>query len=121
MTSSTAPTEAPNSIERRRTERITLEAEVTLTATQTFSGLSGDVSPCGVFVDTYQPLDVGQLVHVEFDLLGGHVVADGVVTWMRTASEQAAPGVGIAFDAIGARDRTLLERFCAARAPLRAT
>ncbi len=83
-----------------------------------FSGLSGDVSEGGVFVQTYRDLPVGSDVEVHFELPDGELPAHGCVRWHRDKSESSPPGIGIAFEALGEEHRRVIQRFCARRAPL---
>jgi len=83
-----------------------------------FSGLSGDVSEGGVFVQTYRELPLGSEVEIDFDLPTGRIQTHGTVRWHRSPSESAPPGVGIAFQELADEARSLIHEFCEARAPL---
>src|SRR5690242_5184444 len=93
--------------EHRATPRASLEVELHLASdSHFFSGLSGDISEGGVFVSTYRELATGTLVDLEFSLPGSDRVmkAKGEVKWHRSASPDAPPGVGIAFEQLDDED-----------------
>lgn len=105
--------------ERRASSRVHIEVEVTLESeSHFFTGLSGDLSKGGIFLSTYQRLEVGRPVQMEFTLPGGKVVARGTVQWARAASEGASPGVGVAFESLSDADRAIIAAFCEQRPPL---
>ncbi len=109
----------PRIWEHRTHPRVAIAVEIDLASeSHFFSGLSGDVSEGGVFVQTYRDIKVGSEVAVEFGLPGGHVTAHGKVRWHRENSDSSPPGVGISFDDLSEEDRDLIHRFCQARAPL---
>ena len=109
----------PRVWEHRTHPRVAIAVDIDLASeSHFFSGLSGDVSEGGVFVQTYRDIAVGSEVEVEFVLPGGHVSAHGKVRWHRDKSDSSPPGVGIAFDDLSEEDRELIHRFCQARAPL---
>jgi uncharacterized protein (TIGR02266 family) len=99
--------------------RVVVEVAVGLeTESHFFAGLSGDVSEGGVFVQTYRDLPVGSAVEVQFDLPETRLRAHGRVRWHREKSDSSPPGVGIAFEELGAADRRAIQKFCEAREPL---
>ena len=105
--------------DHRHHTRVALEAEIDLASeSHFFSGLSGDLSEGGLFVETYRDVQVGSEVAVAFSLPNGAVKAQGTVRWRRLASDSSPPGVGIAFDDLSDEDKGLIHSFCAARAPL---
>jgi len=101
-------------------KRVFVEVEIGLTSdSHIYTGLSLDVSTGGVFVATYEPSGPGTAVSVHFVLPDGHVVnAEGVVRWTRAATEDAAPGMGVAFTYISSESLTHIADFCASRPPL---
>lgn len=112
-----AEADVPN--ERRSATRHRIEAEVTLESESTlFTGLVRDVSLGGVFIATYQPLPIGTAVVLDLVLLDARIEVRGRVRWRRELCEEAAPGMGIAFDDLGAEALSSLEAFCARREPL---
>ena len=88
-------------------------------ANTTATTLSLDVSTGGVFVATYEPSPPGTAVTLYFVLPDGYVVnAEGVVRWMRGATEDAPPGMGVAFANISRDALAHIAEFCANRPPL---
>jgi uncharacterized protein (TIGR02266 family) len=112
--------EAPtNMMERRASERVELEVEVSLTSeSQFFAGLAGDISTGGLFVQTYSLRPVGSRVLISFSLPTGEIKTPGIVRWVRRASEGTEPGLGIAFESLRSGERDSIETFCRARPPL---
>jgi uncharacterized protein (TIGR02266 family) len=105
--------------DHREHPRVELHVEIDLHSdAHFFSGLSGDVSEGGLFVQTYRPLVVGQEVDVTFELEGRHVHARATVRWHREKTADAEPGFGLEFDRLGGDDRAAVEAFCQKRAPL---
>jgi uncharacterized protein (TIGR02266 family) len=108
--------------DRRRhdTKRVFIEIEIGLTSeSHIYTGLSLDVSTGGVFVATYEPSPPGTAVSVYFVLPDGYVVnAEGVVRWTRAATEDASPGMGVAFVNISQDALAHISGFCASRPPL---
>jgi uncharacterized protein (TIGR02266 family) len=108
--------------ERRaeRDKRVCIEVEIGLTSeSHIYTGLSLDVSTGGVFVATYEPAPSGTAVSLYFVLPDGHVVnAEGVVRWTRDATEDAPPGMGVAFVSISDDSLGHIASFCASRPPL---
>jgi uncharacterized protein (TIGR02266 family) len=106
--------------QRNSGDRVTIEVDIgVLTESHFYAGLSQDLSRGGVFIATYQPLPPGTAVTLFFGLPGGHEVhADGVVRWTREASDDAPPGMGVAFHVLRPADVKAIEQFCAGRAPL---
>lgn len=106
---------------RARTDkRVCVEVEIGLTSeSHIYTGLSLDVSTGGVFVATYEPAPAGTQVSLYFVLPDGHVVnAEGVVRWTRAATDDAPPGMGVAFAHISAESLQHIAGFCASRPPL---
>ena len=99
--------------------RIALAVEIDLgTDSHFFSGLSGDVSEGGVFVQTYRDLPLGSEVDIEFELPTGRISTHGTVRWHRNPSDTAPPGLGIAFESLADEARSVIHEFCEHRAPL---
>jgi uncharacterized protein (TIGR02266 family) len=106
-------------VERRQHERFDIAVEITLTSEhQLFTALTGDISRGGVFVSTYRDVPLGSAVEMQFNLPTGTARARGIVRWMRAASGETRPGIGITFQDLQTEDRAVLEEFCKARAPL---
>jgi len=105
--------------EHRAHPRVAVSVAIGLeTESHFFSGLSGDISEGGVFVQTYRDLPVGSDVEVRFELPDGELTAHGRVRWHRSNSDSSPPGVGIAFEELDEEDREIIQRFCERRAPL---
>lgn len=104
----------------RGAPRVVVEVEIGLTSeSHIYTGLSLDISTGGVFVATYDPVPTGSAVALYFVLPDGHVVnAEGVVRWMRAASGEAPPGMGVAFVNISRESLAHIAEFCASRPPL---
>lgn len=113
-----------NDVDRRTTERVSLSADIGLhSATQFFTGLSGDVSRGGLFVATWAPLPLGTEVTVSFVLPGGHqVTTAGHVAWLKEPQGEGAgedaPGMGVRFATLSEADRRAVESFLARRPAL---
>jgi uncharacterized protein (TIGR02266 family) len=85
-----------------------------------YSGFSGGLADGGLFVATYEPLTLGQPVHVELSLPGGQfLAADGRVAWLRDPLHGAdlAPGAGIVFEQLDEGTLKAVTRFMAQREP----
>jgi uncharacterized protein (TIGR02266 family) len=104
----------------RGDKRTFIEVEIGLwTESHIYTGLSHDVSTGGVFVATYEAATPGTSVSLYFVLPDGFVVnADGVVRWTRAATEDAPPGMGVAFVNISDEALAHIGGFCARRPPL---
>lgn len=100
--------------------RVFFEVEIGLSSESNFyAGLTSDVSSGGVFVSTHQPAASGSKVTLFFVLPSGHSVeVSGVVRWTRTASEDSAPGMGVAFTNLKPSDLAAIVEYCGYRAPL---
>jgi len=100
--------------------RVHFEVDIALLSESNFyAGLSFDVSSGGVFVSTYRPAPPGSEVTLFFVLPSGHPVETlGVVRWIRPASADSPPGMGVAFTALKPEDLAAINAFCASRPPL---
>ncbi len=106
--------------ERRSGPRRKLEAEIGLNSqSQFYVGFSEDLSDGGLFVATYERIPLDSAVHVSFELPSGtRVSTAGRVVWVREASEEHAPGVGVAFDSLSEEEREAILEFVRERPPL---
>ncbi len=101
---------------KRKSERVMLEAQVTVTSeTNFFTGLTENISEGGIFITSLAPPDVGTNVDVAIGTGEGSppINLACVVTWIRT--EDGSPvGCGCRFlsvdDVTAARLRDLLQR-----------
>jgi len=104
---------------QRSCERLRIEVEVTpWSESHFYTGLSGDTSQAGLFVATYRPLRPGESVLVCVKLFGERIEVDGMVRWGRAASEHAPPGVCVALRDVPPNAQSLIDAFCAKRAPI---
>ena len=86
---------------------------------QFFAGITGDVSMGGLFVATYRKLPIGARVAVQFSIEDDvSVVAEGTVRWIREASMDTPPGLGIEFERLGGEALRDIAAFCEHRRPL---
>lgn len=109
----------PSESERRSEPRVAFEVEVGFVSeTHFFAGFSMDVSAGGLFLATYQLQPVGSVVAITFVLPNGYAIStDAKVRWVREESEEASPGMGLAFDLKG-EDLRQVQEFCKRREPL---
>jgi uncharacterized protein (TIGR02266 family) len=103
--------------------RESVEANVGASSeTNFYVGFSGEISEGGVFVATYNTLDVGALVTLHVSLPGGfEFKAPGRVHFVRDPmdmSDEAEPGMGVKFEALTSEHRELILRFVRKRAPM---
>ena len=87
--------------DRRATERVSLEVEVSLTSQSNFyTGFTSDISEGGVFIATRETVPVGTKLSFDLKLGSGNVSVTGLVRWVREYSsltEDVPPGVGVQF------------------------
>ncbi|MEY4511861.1 MAG: hypothetical protein RLZZ450_3983 [Pseudomonadota bacterium] len=103
--------------------RATLEANVGASSeTNFYVGFSGEIAEGGVFVATYNTLDVGSLVAVTVTLPGGYEFhVPGYVHFVRDPmdmSDESEPGMGVKFEHLPSDARELILRFVRKRAPM---
>jgi uncharacterized protein (TIGR02266 family) len=99
--------------------RIRLELQVSLSSeSQFFAGLNGDVAEGGVFVQTYQPLSIGDRVSLSLELPGGPIEVLGVIQWSREPTAFAGPGFGVALERVSSGSEARIREFCRMRPPL---
>lgn len=109
--------------DRRITHRAHIEADIGFQSeTNFFTGFSGNISNGGIFVATWDVLEMGTELTVSFVLPGGHqVTTRGRVTWVREPREhdsELTPGMGVEFEDLGDDDRSAIQAFIAHRPPL---
>lgn len=106
--------------ERRRLHRVELEVDIGVhSETNFYAGFSGDVSEGGIFIATYKPLPVGTHTTVSFVLPGGHhVITEGVVSWVREATWDLTPGMGVTFTRLADYDRQMIQWYAQQRTPI---
>lgn len=106
--------------EKRQSPRVELAADVSLfSETHFFAGLTEDVSEGGVFIATYALRPIGSELDVKFSLPTGHEVKTrGVVRWLREASGETSPGIGVQFLGLAPADVAEIRKFLKHRPPL---
>lgn len=106
--------------DRRSSPRVAIEAEIGLNSeTNFYLGFTEDLSDGGLFIATYDVLQVGAKLTVRFQLPEGQeVVANGRVVWVRDAHEDVAPGMGIQFESLRPDDRAAILSFIELRPAL---
>jgi uncharacterized protein (TIGR02266 family) len=119
------PATAPVPVEAQRVSipgsRAPLEANVgATTESNFFVGFSGEISEGGVFVATYQTIDLGEKVDVLVTLPGGFErKIPGTVRFVRDPMDMdSEPGIGVKFDRLEDESRELILRFIRKRPPL---
>lgn len=106
--------------DRRKAERIRLEADVSLySPTQFWAGLAEDLSEGGLFVATYQLEPIGTPIDLRFELPTGQAVqVRGVVRWVREITDESMPGMGVQFEDVESADLRVIQTFVKHRPPL---
>jgi uncharacterized protein (TIGR02266 family) len=117
------PTRRADWVERRRTPRRKLEAQIDFASDSNFyAGFTEDISEGGLFVATVMLKQVGSRVTLTFELPDGHeITTTGVVRWLRDPAEDSsdcAPGMGVQFDYLDPEDLEHVRQFVARREPL---
>ena len=90
----------------RRLPRLPISVEVAYrTAGAFLMSYSINLSKGGIFLESPEPLPVGEHVSLRFDVPGvGPLEVEGVVAWVRSGSQDGLPdGMGIQFDALDQR------------------
>lgn len=109
--------------ERRRAERIAIEADIGFQSDSNFFvGFTEDVSEGGLFVATYDIKPIGSSLNINFSLPDGRLVSvDGVVKWVREyneTNEDSMPGMGVQFTNLSDRDKDAIHGFISKRQPM---
>jgi uncharacterized protein (TIGR02266 family) len=104
-------------------KRAEVEANVGASSeTNFYVGFSGEIAEGGVFVATYNTLEVGSLVSVTVTLPGGYEFrVPGYVHFVRDPmdmSDDSEPGMGVRFELLQSEHRELILRFVRKRAPM---
>jgi uncharacterized protein (TIGR02266 family) len=103
---------------RRRQPRIHRPVEVNYCfEAKFFSEFTMSLSMGGLYVKTVQPLEIGSLFHVDFNLPGfDHLFKiRGKVIWIKVAEDfNGPPGMGIKFFGVPESDKRTLLQFIAA-------
>jgi uncharacterized protein (TIGR02266 family) len=104
-------------------KRADVEANVGASSeTNFYVGFSGEIAEGGVFIATYNTLEVGSLVTVTVTLPGGYEFrVPAQVHFVRDPmdmSDEAEPGMGVKFEQLTSEHRDLILRFVRKRAPM---
>jgi uncharacterized protein (TIGR02266 family) len=104
----------------RDKKRQTLEIEVGISSESNFYlGFTENLSAAGVFVATYAVKPVG--AHVDVALAfpnGDDLKVSGVVRWLRDATSDLWPGMGVQFDDLTPKDDAKIRKFLSLRDPM---
>jgi uncharacterized protein (TIGR02266 family) len=103
--------------------RSDVEANVGVSSeTNFYVGFSGEIAEGGVFVATYNTLDIGSLVNITVTLPGGYEFrVPGYVQFVRDPmdmTDESEPGMGVKFEQLPSDNRELVLRFVRKRAPM---
>ncbi len=113
----------PNPADQRTSKRVEMAAEVTIDGEHNFYyGLSENISEGGLFVNTYQLLELGSELELLFTLPGHHTPLSvrAKVQWVREHSflnKELPPGLGLQFVDPSAELLELVRRFIVQREP----
>jgi uncharacterized protein (TIGR02266 family) len=118
--------EHPTSIiqtDRRRETRVPLRIEVTMTSDHNFFiGMSENVSEGGLFISTYEEVEMGSQMDVAFCIPDHHWIRTRAeVCWARRYDRDdidSTPGFGVRFLDLSAEDARALQDFVRLREPL---
>ncbi len=115
--------EAHPALQRRKTQRLESEIEISVESDHNFyTGFSANLSDGGLFVATFRAHEVGDRVRVRFRLPGmdAAIEAKVEVQWLRPhdVASEVAPGFGGAFVEISDEGRAAVEHFVKGHAPL---
>jgi uncharacterized protein (TIGR02266 family) len=123
---SKAPSSPPTAAEReswsdtRIAHRQPIEIEVGISSQSNFYvGFTENLSASGVFVATYAAKPIGARVDVVLGFPDGEQMKlSGAVRWLREASTDGWPGMGVQFEALAPVDEARIRKFLSLRDPL---
>lgn len=100
--------------------RQVIDLEVGVTSESNFYvGFTENMSPAGVFVATYALQPIDSKVEVALEMHDGTTMRiPGVVRWVREATADHWPGIGVEFERLPLADEERIRRFLALRDPL---
>lgn len=110
---------APAEDRRRRHERTALSILVQYrfnSFEEFITEYSVDLSPGGIFLQTDEPREVGAMVYLQFSLLDGSRLIEGLgkVVWVnRPEDKTRTPGMGIEFVNFDEESAALIREICA--------
>lgn len=104
----------------RRASRHTLEMEVGIASQSNFYlGFTENLSSGGVFVATYMSKPIGSQVEVKLSFPNGEELnVPGVVRWLREATNDCWPGMGVQFESLSPADEAKVRKFLSLRDPM---
>jgi uncharacterized protein (TIGR02266 family) len=96
---------------RRKSVRLGLHANITTTSdTNFFAGFAENISEGGVFISTYSPPSVGEVVALRISVLGvQELIVQGEVRWIRTDDDGMSVGCGVRFCSLNDQQRAALD------------
>ncbi len=123
---SKAPSAPPTAAERqswsdtRIAHRQAIEIEVGISSQSNFYvGFTENLSASGVFVATYVAKPIGARVDVVLGFPNGEQMKlTGLVRWLREASTDGWPGMGVQFETLAPDDEARIRKFLSLRDPL---
>ena len=100
--------------------RHTVEIEVGIASESNFYlGFTENLSSGGVFVATYVTKPLGSKVEVALAFPSGEELrVPGVVRWLRDATTDGWPGMGVQFEGLSAADEAKVRKFLSLREPM---
>ena len=118
-----APTQPAPGADARAYRRVDVALHVTMgSESNFFMGLTENLSEGGIFIPTHQLKPMGTKLSFALFLPGSDdpICVDGIVKWVRNWSIEtdAAPGIGVQFEALSDEDSTRVREFMDQRAPL---
>lgn len=106
-------------MERRRSPRLKVELEVSVTSDNNFYAThSRDISEGGVFVENDAPMAIGTVVQVQLDLDGVAIAAEADVAWQLEDGHGRVTGTGLHFTRLGDEARDAIHWFMLQREPM---
>jgi uncharacterized protein (TIGR02266 family) len=104
----------------RTAHRHIVESEVVLASDgNRYVGFTENLSPIGVFVATYAARPIGTRVEIVLEFPdGGPLTLKGAVRWVREATTDRWPGLGVQLDALTPDDEAKIRKFLSLRDPL---
>jgi uncharacterized protein (TIGR02266 family) len=104
----------------RRASRQTVEIEVGIASESNFYlGFTENLSSGGVFVATYATRPLGSHVAIALAFPNGEELrVPGVVRWLRDATTDGWPGMGVQFESLSAEDEAKVRKFLSLREPM---